>query len=234
MSWVYYAVAAGMAAAVAIGGVLFYLRSRKRRAAGTPQAGVPPVPPAGAATTGTAAMPAMPGPGAPPAATARAGQPAATAKRRGRIPPRIVSATGPPPPRPRPLEPEERPELPGAGAPQPRVTKEANEEEMESGELEDMAREAIESTRMMVSSLMETGKDVSAALRQLGMAAECLEKGKPEEALNYAGKAMDVAESLEAEQERCPRCHAETKPRWMLCPKCGWPLKEQGTGTRKD
>ena len=56
-------------------------------------------------------------------------------------------------------------------------------------------------------------------------AEEYLEKGKPAEALKYAGKAMDVAESLEAEQDRCPKCKAETKPRWLLCPKCGQPLR---------
>jgi len=178
-------------------------------------------------------MPAMPAPGTPSAAAARAGLPAVPAKRHGRIPPRIVSATGPPPPQIRPLETLARPELPGMGAPQPRVTKEANEQEVEAGELEDTAREAIESTKTMVNALMETGKDVSAALRQLGMAEECLEKGRPEEALNYAGKAMDVAESLEAEQDRCPRCRAETKPRWMLCPKCGWPLREKGAPAQK-
>jgi hypothetical protein len=45
---------------------------------------------------------------------------------RKHIPPRIVSTSGPPPPRPRALDHEPRPELPGA---QPKVAREASEEE---------------------------------------------------------------------------------------------------------
>jgi hypothetical protein len=105
------------------------------------------------------------------------------------------------------------------------VAKVASEEEEEAGDLEDMAREAINSTKIMVDILLDAGKDVSAAIRQLAMAEEYLEKGQAEDALKYASKAMDVAETLEAEEDRCPRCHAQTKPRWRLCPKCGQPLK---------
>ena len=204
MSWVLYLVAAAAAAIVAVVGIWAYLRSR-RRTAGESR----PPSPAGAPALNPPGSLALPPPVSPD-------------KRRGRIRPRIVSATGPPPPQPRPLDPEARPELPGS---QPRVTKVASEQEEEAGELEDMAREAIASTKMMVDTLMDSGKNVSAALRQLAMAEELLEKGQAEESLKYASKAMDVAESLEAEQERCPKCHAETKPRWLLCPKCGQPLK---------
>jgi len=203
MGWEVYSMAAVVAAAVAAGGLWAYLRSRRRTA---PSTRLTPV-----------GRPAA-DPQAPPARS----QQSAPAKRRGRIAPRIVSVAGPPPPQPRPLEPEDRPELPGA---QPRVAKEASDEEVAVGELEDMAREAVVSTKMMVDTLLDSGKDVSAALRQLAMAEELLEKGQAEESLKYASKAMDVAESLEAEQDRCPKCHAETKPRWLLCPKCGQPLR---------
>lgn len=203
MGWEVYSMAAAVAVAVAAGGLWAYFRSRRRTA-----------PPARPPLAGRPAA----DPQAPPARS----QQSAPAKRHGRIAPRIVSATGPPPPQPRPLEPEDRPELPGA---QPRVAKEASDEEVAVGELEDMAREAVVSTKMMVDTLLDSGKDVSAAIRQLAMAEELLEKGQAEESLKYASKAMDVAESLEAEQDRCPKCHAETKPRWLLCPKCGQPLR---------
>jgi hypothetical protein len=203
VSWVLYLVIVVAAVAAVAGGLWVYYRSRHRageRGSAPSPAGLAPGSPAFAAQT----FPAMPVPA------------------REHIPPRIVSSSGPPPPRPRPLDPEARPELPGA---QPRVAKEASEEEVEVGELEDMAREAISSTKMMVDTLMAAGKNVSAALRQLAVAEDFLEKGQAEDALKYASKAMDVAESLEAEQDRCPRCRAETKPRWRLCPKCGQPLR---------
>lgn len=203
MGWEVYTIAAVVGAAVAAGGLWAYLRSRRRT-----QAPARP-PPAGAQAANHPVPPAGP-------------QGSAPAKLHGRIPPRIVSATGPPAPRPRPLGPEARPELPG---PQPRVAKEASDEEVAVGELEDMAREAIASTKMMVDTLLDSGKDVSAAIRQLAMAEDLLETGQAEESLKYASKAMDVAESLEAEQDRCPKCRAETKPRWLLCPKCGQPLR---------
>ena len=194
MEWVLYGAAAAAAACLAAGVLALVIRMRRRR------------PGQGTAARGSGA-------GADPSAAAPA---------RKHIPPRIVSASGPPIPRPRELEPEPRPELPGVP---PRVAREASEEEEEEGDLKDMAREAIDSTRMMLDTLLAAGKDVSAALRQLGAAEEYLEKGKAAEALKYAGKAMDVAESLEAEQDRCPKCKAETKPRWLLCPRCGQPLR---------
>ena len=204
MSWVLYLVMAAIAAAGTAGGIWAYRRARGKRVA-----------------THEPAFPAM-GPGAGLPASLTEPFPAAPAPARRHVPPRIVSASGPPAPKARPLDPEARPALPGA---QPRVAKVANEEEEEAGELEDMAREAITSTKMMVDTLLISGKDVSAAIRQLAMAEEYLEKGQAEDALKYASKAMDVAESLEAEQDRCPRCRAETKPRWRLCPKCGHPLR---------
>jgi hypothetical protein len=203
VDWVLIGIIAVTAAAGAAGCLLLYYRKRKR------------------AVVQGSALPSMEP--TPNASASHAQNPGVAAVPPGKhIPPRIVSASGPPPPRPRPLDPEARPELPGA---QPRVAKEASEEEEEAGELEDMTREAIASTKMMVDTLLAAGKDVSAALRQLAASEEFLERGQAEEALKYASKAMDVAESLEAEQDRCPRCRAETKPRWRLCPKCGQPLR---------
>ena len=147
---------------------------------------------------------------------------AADAGKGERVPPKIVKTFGPPPPRVRPLEPEKREELPGA---QPRVAKVATEEEEEEGEMEDMAREAIESCKLMLGSLAEGGMDVLVAERQLTMAESMFQQGHFPEAVNYASKAMDLAENLEADRDRCPKCHAETKPRWLLCPKCGIPLR---------
>jgi len=147
---------------------------------------------------------------------------AAGPKKREHAAPRIVASFGPPPPAVRPLEPESREELPGA---QPRVAKVASEEEEEEGEVEDMAREAIESCRLMLGSLAEGGMNVAVAERQLAMAESMFQQGHFPEAVNYASKAMDLAEDLEADRDRCPKCHAETKPRWLLCPKCGQPLR---------
>lgn len=200
MDWVLYLVIAAVAAAVVVGCLVLLFRTRKR---GDPQ--------------GNLAQSSGPAPGYP-----AGGSPAAQVPARKHIPPKIVSASGPPAPRPRVLDPDALPDL--LGVP-PKVAREASDEEVEEGELEDMAKEAIDSTKMMVETLMAAGKDVSAALRQLTAAEEFLEKGQASEALKYAGKAMDVAESLEAEQDRCPRCKAETKPRWLLCPKCGQPLR---------
>ena len=199
MDWVLYLVIAAVAAAVVVGCLvlLFWTRKRREQQGNAPSSG--------------------------PAQGDLAGDsPAAQVPTRKHIPPKIVSASGPPAPRPRVLDPESLAEQPGVP---PKVAREASDEEVEEGELEDMAKEAIDSTKMMVETLMAAGKDVSAALRQLTAAEEYLEKGQASEALKYAGKAMDVAESLEAEQDRCPRCKAETKPRWLLCPKCGQPLR---------
>jgi hypothetical protein len=91
--------------------------------------------------------------------------------------------------------------------------------------MEDMAREAIESCKLMLGSLAESGIDITVAERQLGMAESMYQQGQFPEAVNYASKAMDLAEDLEADRDRCPKCHAETKPRWLLCPKCGQPLR---------
>jgi len=203
LDWMPYGMIAVLAAAAAAGCLAIVLWRRRPDIAGEPGAG-----PTGPARGDGSAI----------------GQPSTQAlvQPRKHIPPRIVSVSGPPIPRPRELFAEPRPELPGMP---PRVAREASEEEEEEGDMEDMAREAIDSTKMMVDTLLAAGKDVSAALRQLSAAEEYLEKGKPAEALKYAGKAMDVAESLEAEQDRCPKCKAETKPRWLLCPKCGQPLR---------
>jgi len=203
LDWVLYLIVAAAAGAGAAGCLVLFLRTRRHANLHGPAA--PSSAPAHGDPDGNAGI----SPGAPVPA-------------RKHIPPRIVSSSGPPPPRPRALDPEPRPELPGA---QPKVTREASEEEEVEGELEDMAKEAIDSTKMMVNTLLAAGKDVSAAIRQLAAAEEYLEKGQAAEALKYAGKAMDVAESLEAEQDRCPKCKAETKPRWLLCPKCGQPLR---------
>ena len=203
MDWVLYLVIAVVVAAAAAGGLALFFRFRKRWDA-----------------SGTAAPSSGPAPGDSDGGDGTS--PSAQVPARKHIPPKIVSASGPPIPRPRLLDPGAMPDL--SGVP-PKVAREASEEEVEECELEDMAREAIDSTKMMVNDLMTAGKDVSAALRQLAAAEEYLEKGQPSEALKYAGKAMDVAESLEAEQDRCPRCKAETKPRWRLCPKCGQPLR---------
>jgi len=147
---------------------------------------------------------------------------AAGAGKGDHIAPKIVKTSGPPPPKVRPLQPEKREDLPGA---QPRVAKVATEEEEEEGEMEDMAREAIESCKLMLGSLAEGGMDVAVAERQLSMAESMFQQGHFPEAVNYASKAMDLAENLEADRDRCPKCHAETKPRWLLCPKCGLPLR---------
>jgi hypothetical protein len=203
LDWMLYGMMAVLAAAAAAGCLAFFLWRRRSGTAGEP----------GAAPKGPAR-------GDGPAGGQQS--PQAAVPPRKHIPPRIVSASGPPIPRPRALDAEPRPELPGMP---PRVAREASEEEEEEGDMEDMAREAIDSTKMMVETLLAAGKDVSAALRQLSAAEEYLEQGKPAEALKYAGKAMDVAESLEAEQDRCPKCKAETKPRWLLCPRCGQPLR---------
>jgi len=68
--------------------------------------------------------------------------------------------------------------------------------------------------------------DVAVAERQLAMAQSMFQQGHFPEAVNYASKAMDLAEDLEADRDRCPKCHAETRPRWLLCPKCGQPCAE--------
>ena len=200
---------AAMLAAPILAGFLDFFKSRKkeqeRPAPGTP---VPLFP----------AM-APEDPDAPSASTAGA----ATGNAQGvHVAPKIVKTYGPPPPRVRPLEPERREELPGA---QPRVAKVATEEEEEEGEIEDMAREAIESCKLMLGSLAEGGMDIAVAERQLTMAESMFQQGHFPEAVNYASKAMDLAENLEADRDRCPKCHAETKPRWLLCPKCGLPLR---------
>ena len=130
--------------------------------------------------------------------------------------PRIVSVIpGPPPP------PElERP-------PEPQVVSEAPEGEDERKEKEDLVREVIHSTTMMLLALEEAGHDASLARRHLSLAESLLHQRNPERALKYATKAMELAESLEAEEDRCPGCGVKTKPRWIICPKCGAPLREQ-------
>ena len=206
--WLDWTGAATLAAPV-LAGFLDFLKSRKR---GEPPAPARPAP----------MFPAMePGPETREAAVeAGPGTPATPARQHAA--PKIVATYGPPPPAARPLEPETREELPGS---QPRVAKVASEEEEEEGEQEDTAREAIESCRLMLGSLAEGGMDVAVAERQLAMAESMFQQGHFPEAVNYASKAMDLAEDLEADRDRCPKCHAETKPRWLLCPKCGQPLR---------
>jgi hypothetical protein len=200
---------AAMLASTALAGFLDFLKSRKKEEATPAPKPAPTFPPM------------EPVDGAEGAAgTAAAGGPGAG--KRDHLAPKIVATFGPPPPAVKPLEPESREELPGA---QPRVAKVASEEEEEAGEVEDMAREAIESCRLMLASLAEGGMDVAVAERQLSMAESMYQQGHYPEAVNYASKAMDLAEDLEADRDRCPKCHAETKPRWLLCPKCGHPLR---------
>lgn len=199
---------AAIMAAPVLAGLFDFLKSRKkepeRPAAQEPM--FPPMVPGGPPE----------GPKAP-----NAGAAAKTAQRE-HVAPKIVRTYGPPPPRVRPLDSEKREELPGA---QPRVAKVATEEEEEEGEMEDMAREAVESCRLMLESLSQGGIDIAVAERQLAMAESMFQQGHFPEAVNYASKAMDLAEDLEADRDRCPKCHAETKPRWLLCPKCGQPLR---------
>jgi hypothetical protein len=198
-----------MLAAPVLAGFFDFLKSRKKEEAppqGKPAPMFPPMEPGGE-PQGAAGTAAADGPGA---------------GKRDHLAPKIVATYGPPPPAVKPLEPERREELPGA---QPRVAKVASEEEEEEGEIEDMAREAIESCRLMLVSLAEGGMDVAVAERQLSMAESMFQQGHYPEAVNYASKAMDLAEDLEADRDRCPKCHAETKPRWLLCPKCGQPLR---------
>ncbi len=129
--------------------------------------------------------------------------------------PRIVSAAPAPPPPPE----LERP-------PEPRVAAEAPEDDQEGREREDLVREVMHSTAMMIAALEESGLDMTMAKRHLSLAESLLHQGDPERALRYATKAMELAEGIEAEQDRCPRCRSETKPRWILCPKCGAALRE--------
>jgi len=199
-----------MLAAPVLSGFLDFLKSRKkepeRSSNGKPAPTFPPMEPGGEPEV--TAGPAAPG--------------SIASGNREHVAPKIVRALGPPPPAARPLEPEKREDLPGA---QPRVAKVASEEEEEAGEMEDMAREAIESCRLMLASLSEGGMNVAVAERQLAMAESMFQQGNFPESVNYSSKAMDLAEDLEADRDRCPKCHAETKPRWLLCPKCGQPLR---------
>lgn len=129
--------------------------------------------------------------------------------------PRIVSASPPQPPPPELQMP-----------PEPRVAAETAEEEQESKEREDLVREVMHSTAMMIAALEDSGLDAAMAKRHLSLAESLLHQGDPERALRYATKAMELAEAMEAEQDRCPRCRSQTKPRWILCPKCGATLRE--------
>ncbi|MBM4249925.1 MAG: zinc ribbon domain-containing protein [Euryarchaeota archaeon] len=208
---------AGSLALPALAGFFDFLKSRKRVPEGPGPGPSGPMFPA-------MEMEEEPGdpsdvPGEPVAA---AGGPARQPGRKEHIAPRIVRALGPPPPEVRAAEGGRRPGLHGS---QPRVAKVASEEEEEEGEMEDMAREAIESCRLMLGTLAQSGMDISVAERQLAKAESMLQQGLFPDAVNYASKAMDIAESLEADRDRCPKCHAETKPRWLLCPKCGHPLR---------
>jgi hypothetical protein len=203
-------------AAPLLAGLFDFIRSRKKATglSGTPDAR-PTFP----------AMAVEPGAAGDPRSETEPGSAASAANGRPRsrhAAPRIVKAYGPPPADP--LEPEpEAPEGP-AGA-QPRVAKVATEDEEEEGEVTDMAREAIESCKVMLATLAEGGMNVAVAERQLAMAESMFQQGHYPEAVNYASKAMDLAEDLEADRDRCPKCHAETKSRWLLCPKCGHPLR---------
>jgi hypothetical protein len=200
-----------------LAGFFDFLKSKKRIPEGPGQAPPGPMFPAMEVGDDSDAADDPAGPSvAAPGGSARA------AGGREHIAPRIVRALGPPPPEARPLGAGRRPELPGS---QPRVAKVASEEEEEEGEMEDMAREAIESCKLMLASLAESGMDVKVAERQLAKSESMLQQGRFPDAVNYASKAMDIAESLEADRDRCPKCHAETKPRWLLCPKCGHPLR---------
>jgi hypothetical protein len=196
-----------LGAAPVLAGLLDFLKSKKRPEPSAPAGGQPPMFP-----------PMQPG----PEEGAEGGPAAMAPPTRPHTAPKIVATYRPPPPAVTPLEAESRPELPGA---QPRVAKVASEEEEEEGEMEDMAREAIASCRLMLDSLAEGGMDVAVAERQLAMAESMFHQGHFPEAVNYASKAMDLAEDLEADRDRCPKCHAETRPRWLLCPKCGQPLR---------
>ncbi|MEM2869016.1 MAG: zinc ribbon domain-containing protein [Thermoplasmata archaeon] len=127
--------------------------------------------------------------------------------------PRIVSATPGPQP---PPELEKPPEPPVAvGGP----------DEEEQKEKEDLVREVIQSVTVMIVALEENGLNASMVRRHLSLAESLLHQGDAERALRYATKAMELAERLEAEQEHCPRCGTETRPKWILCPKCGAPLR---------
>jgi hypothetical protein len=194
-------------AAPVLAGLLDFLKSKRKEAPPPADRQAPTFPPM------------EPGPDEP---EGQSGSPSLNAPKRAHPAPKIVASFGPPPPAVRPLGADDRPELPGS---QPRVAKVASEEEEEEGEMEDMAREAIESCRLMLGSLAEGGMDVAVAERQLAMAESMYQQGHFPEAVNYASKAMDLAEDLEADRDRCPKCHAETKPRWLLCPRCGEPLR---------
>ena len=181
---------AGMLAVPVLAGFLDFLKSRKKEEPppeGKPAPTFPPMEP-GREPEGTAGPDAAgaPGPGT-----------------KEHIAPKIVRALGPPTPAAKPLEPEKREELPGG---QPRVAKVASEQEEEEGEIEDMAREAIESCRLMIATLAEGGMNVAVAERQLSMAESMFQQGHFPEAVNYSSKAMDLAEDLEADRDRCPKC----------------------------
>lgn len=207
---------AAFLAAPVLAGLFDFLRTRKK-AAGTPASGDarPAFPPMEAESGAEV--------GAPDELATHPGAASGIGGHRARhMTPRIVKAYGPPAPGPLELESEILDGLPGA---QPRVAKVASEEEEEEGEIEDMAREAIESCKVMLATLAEGGMNIGIAERQLAMAESMFQQSHFPEAVNYASKAMDLAEDLEADRDRCPKCHAETKPRWLLCPKCGQPLR---------
>ncbi len=203
-------------AAPALAGLFDFLRSRKKATG-------PPGPPATQPTF--PAMVVESGAAGDPRSKSEPGSaaPAANGRPRSRhAAPRIVKVYAPPPADPQEPEPEGLKELAGA---QPRVAKVASEDEEEEGEVTDMAREAIESCKVMLATLAEGGMNVAVAERQLAMAESMFQQGHYPEAVNYASKAMSLAEDLEADRDRCPKCHAETKSRWLLCPKCGHPLR---------
>jgi hypothetical protein len=105
--------------------------------------------------------------------------------------------------------------------PEPKVGRVASEEEEEEEEQEDLARESIRSCEVMIQELEEQGLDMSVPKRQLTLAHGFMRAAQPDKALSYANKAMEEAEAMESKDEGCPKCHAEIKPEWVLCPKCG-------------
>lgn len=96
--------------------------------------------------------------------------------------------------------------------------------EDESRELEEMAKESLDTANLLFLTVEKKGKMYDEISKNITLAKTYYNMGKYESSMEYSKKAMDIAERLS--EGACMDCGYLIKEGWKKCPRCGKEVSE--------